>query len=146
MAPYSTSADVQIAAGGETKLIQLSDIDSEQEINAAQVTAAIEEADGVIDAYIGKRWATPLTAPGTAIKWISARLSVIVLKIRRNMATERDMENRALIIEELENIAMGKSLPATTDTPTGTSPEVKDDQVDPSEKRDFERTNLRGFW
>lgn len=142
---YSTQADVQARLRDEARLIQLSG--GTTSVNATNVTSAIEEADGIIDSYVGKRWKTPLTVVAPSIKWISARLAILVLKERTDMLGEREERQLERELEQLRSIAEGRELPHTTDDPETKSPLVADTQRAPDDDdENITRNNLRGFW
>lgn len=142
--PYCDSADVQSRMGGEKRLIAL--FGGVTSVDAAEVASCIEEADGIIDSFIGKRWATPLTSPAPKIKWLSARLAILVRKERVDMLGDREERQFEREIEMCRGIASGKELPDTTDDPETESPMVKDAYIKPdSIIEPVTRDNLEGF-
>jgi phage gp36-like protein len=81
---YSTLAMVQTAAGGSDTLRQISDVEETGAIDADVVADAINDADSVIDSYIGQRVSTPLTVVPRSIQSVSAGWAVRVLRRNRN--------------------------------------------------------------
>ena len=73
---YATSADL-VARFSETEIAQLSDVEDRETINEDVVNAALTDASGEIDSYLGGRYAIPIT--GT----IPARIKAICLDIAR---------------------------------------------------------------
>lgn len=102
--PYSTQADLEHAAGGAHKLVQLADHNGDGVLDAATVTAAIAEADAEIGVWTRKRWtdSIPLT-----VKALSARMAVRVLRRNRTMLTGADVEQQEFDTELLKAIAKG---------------------------------------
>jgi phage gp36-like protein len=85
---YSTQADLQTAVGGLENLVQLADLenaypgDGGAGISAA-VADAIADADGIIDSYVGHRYAVPLSAPSRTIKTVSTNIAARILRANR---------------------------------------------------------------
>jgi phage gp36-like protein len=72
---YCTSADL-IARFSETEIAQLSDTEDRETVNEAVVSAAITDAAGEIDSYLGGRYAVPVASP-------DARLAAVCMDIAR---------------------------------------------------------------
>lgn len=88
---YSTQTDVERAAGGRDALVQLADTAGIGEIDPAEVTRAIEEADALFDSYAQERLATPVAPPiPTILRTMSAAEAVYALKVARNANSDRD--------------------------------------------------------
>lgn len=81
---YSTLDMVQIAAGGSDALRQISDLENAGAIDVDAVASAIQDADGVIDSYLGQRVATPLDVVPHSIQSVSTGWAVRVLRRQRN--------------------------------------------------------------
>lgn len=139
--PYSTQADLEIAAGGAHKLVQLADHNGDGVLDAAAVTAAIAEADAEIGAWTRKRWtdSIPLT-----VKGLSARMAVRVLRRNRGMLTTADIEQQKFDTELLKSIAKGDA------TAVDENAEASSMVVDKAAPRDTTKTvgreKLKGFW
>lgn len=108
---YSTQSQVQTAVGGPEKLAQLSDLANAgtPAIDVAVVAAAIAEADAELNAYIGHRYAVPLSPVPTVVSAKSAAWAARVL--RRNkyngQALDDDLRRQEMDIEWLEGVADG---------------------------------------
>jgi len=63
--PYATQADL-VARHGAEELLQLTDRDNIGVIDATVVAAALADADAVIDGYLARRYALPIT-PASAL-------------------------------------------------------------------------------
>lgn len=57
---YCSVADL-VARFSETEIAQLSDTEDRETVNETIVSAAITDASGEIDSYLGGRYATPIT-------------------------------------------------------------------------------------
>lgn len=57
---YCTVADL-VARFSETEIAQLTDVEDRETVNDAVALAAIVEASGEIDSYLGARYALPIT-------------------------------------------------------------------------------------
>lgn len=143
--PYSTLADVTLAAGGAAKLIQLADYDGDGVVDAGVVDSAIADADGTIDTYLQKRFATPLAAATPAIRRCSARLAVYEMRTQRQMIDKPDEDRHAKDVEWLEAIRDGHNLPGVEPLPLKSSVQI--DQVgDRDATLAVSTARLKGFW
>ena len=116
--PYSTTADVTIAAGGEKRLKQLSDYNADTASDVDVVAEAIAAADALIDSYVAKRFKPPIAAPvPTVIRQMSARLAVLEMKQQRGDLSESDDAKLDRSIKWLEALAKGDVLPDITPLP-----------------------------
>ena len=108
---YSTIADVQIAAGGEARLRELSDVDRTNQVNLAAVESAIVEADAIINSWVHKRHGIDIPAPAPpTIRAISAAMAVYILKTRKaNMVSEVDIQLQEQRIEQLRQFSRGET-------------------------------------
>lgn len=80
---YSTQSDVQTAIGGSVRLREFSDLENTGSIDAAVVARAIAEADGIINSYIGHRFAVPLAVVPATVSTLSARWASRILRMNR---------------------------------------------------------------
>lgn len=147
---YCTQADVQVAAGGATKLAQLSDQDNALSgaVDATVVAAAIAEATAEMASYIGHRISVNAVAAAVpdVVKLKAASWAVRVL--RRNLYNGQpltdDLDREKIDREWLDGVAKGLySL--------GVEPELKNapELIDKAAPRDstmtVSRARLRGF-
>jgi phage gp36-like protein len=90
--PYATDADVQFAAGGADRMLQLFDWNNAQTIDAATLARALEHADGIIDAYARRRFQVPILAPSATIRVFAANLAVHYTRKVRGLITESEAQ------------------------------------------------------
>lgn len=143
---YSTIADVQIAAGGERSLRELSDVDNSNAVDTAAVESAIVEADAEIDSYMHARVAVPMVPPiPPVIRVISAALAVFILKSRRRaLITDVDMTLRASRLEQLAGLASGKITLGVYPEPAK-SELLRYESTDRPSDKAISRDSLKGF-
>jgi len=143
---YSTLADVQVSAGGEKSLRELSDVDNANAVNPAAVASAIAEADAIIDSHVHTRLAVPLTAPiPPVIVAISAALAVFLLKSRRkNLISEIDLQLHESRLMQLQAIATGRVTLGVYPEPTK-SELLRYDSTDRPSDKAVSREALKGF-
>ena len=120
MAPYSVTADVQRAAGGREKLIQLSDQDGAGQIDQAIIDAVIAEADSWINSFFQHRYAVPIDPAQLTkiIVRISAREAVYLMKEDRQGLTDFDKERHDERLEWLTGVKDGTISPGVDPRPT----------------------------
>lgn len=85
---YSTLTDLQALLPEETLIKLSNDQGGATEIDAANIAAAIAQADRVIDGYVGVQRQVPLDPVPGLIATISANLAVFNLYRRRNLVPE----------------------------------------------------------
>lgn len=106
--PYAATENVERAAGGREKLIQLTDLSSAGQIDAAYLADAIEEADSWINSYLQHRIAVPVATPPEILRRVSAAETVYILKNRRESLTEADQTRHEERISWLEGVRKGE--------------------------------------
>ncbi len=94
MAPYASQTQIQLAAGGAVKLVELADWDDDGAADGDVIAMVQAAADGWIDSYLRARFATPVATPSDTLVRVAAEESVYVLRLRRQMVTELDTEAR----------------------------------------------------
>lgn len=142
---YSASADLQVIVGGAAKLAALTDYVNGNAIDAAVVTAAIAEADALINTYASKRFAVPFAATPAAIGALSARIAVRILRRNRQMVLVQDLEEEKVDRKWLEQLAAGGVLPGVEPLPAAGS--IVTDKAGPRDPpRDVSREKTKGFW
>lgn len=140
---YCTKADLVALIGAEA-VDQLSTVGGVQ--SDAYVTAAIDEADRVIDSYAHKRHAVPFAVTPPTIKTLSLQMSIRNLRRNRNMTIAQDVENEKTDRKWLEALSKGEVSIAVEP-----APEASELAVDKYEERDetqknVSRERLKGFW
>ena len=144
---YSTQDDVQMAAGGEKKLLELSDIETEGEINAEVVAQAVADADAEIDSYARQRFSVPFNPVPAIVRQKSAEEAAFLLKQRRqgSFIDDRDLAARQTRLDWLRDLSRGLVTPGLAASPTK-SEAVSASLVEPSsEASRGTRRALRGF-
>jgi phage gp36-like protein len=145
---YCTQADVQTAVGGLAKLAELSDQDNllAGAVNATVVAAAIAEADGEINSYVGHRHHVPLATVPDTVKLKSAQWAARVL--RRNLYNgqplQDDLDREEIDRKWLELVAKGTvSLGIDPEPPKSTA--VSDAVGTRDSTLSISRMKLRGY-
>lgn len=105
---YCAQADVEKAAGGLERLIELTDHAESGNLDADVLNDAIAAADEWIDSYAQKQYAVPFDPAPSIIKRLSAEEAVYRLKDQRDSVTDRDADKHQERIEWLENLARGR--------------------------------------
>lgn len=129
--PYAVEADVERAAGGEEKLIQLTDYELLGQVNSTRVTEAIDEAESVINSYLETRYEVPLTDAEVTeiIRRVTAREAVYILKEQREALTPADQTRHEERIAWLDEVRRGNVSPGIDPRPKKSSnvtPQVGD--------------------
>lgn len=143
---YSTEAEVQVAAGGEARLVQLTDWDETDAVDSARVLNAIEAADAKINSYVGRRLSTPLSVVPNSIKWLSAQLAVLQLKRWRRMFSDDDELEMQEHTNTLVALANGPQIADETQTPLTKSERLANAASDRESTKDVTHAKLKGFW
>lgn len=142
---YSTIADVQQAAGGAKRLLQLSDFDGKNAVDNAIVERAIARADALINVYVHKRYGVDLEAPvPQVVVDLSAEEAVFALKKDRGMLTAEDIELHKERLERLEAIARGQITLGVSPQPAK-SELVVDKAIAPTSDIPIRREAFKGF-
>lgn len=144
--PYSTRANLVIAAGGEKVLLQLADLNGDGAEDDGVIDAAITAADSWIDAYVQKRHAVPLSAPIPAtVVMLSAQEAVYQLRVNRRSKVETDETGHAERLQFLQDVADGKASLGVDPLPTK-STNVVPEVMERRETEDVSRLSTKGFW
>lgn len=149
---YTTQAQVTIAAGGATRLLQICDQDANGSLDADVLAQAQQYADMLIDGHSRMRFAALLDSGGaateTAIALASAE-TVYQLKCMIGQNSENDDRLAAARLALYEKIGSGTFIP---DEPApAESTNVASDWVDAASEGDLDsermsREALKGFW
>lgn len=113
---YCTVADL-VARFGETEIAQLTDLEDRELVNEETVQAAITDAGGEIDSYIGGRYALPITdAVPDMLR--AGCMDLARYRLYDDHPPEVVKERRANFVTWLNRVAMGHvqlalSAPAT---------------------------------
>jgi len=114
---YATQADLVPLRLTQKDLTELTDDDNAGTVNAAIVTAALEEASGRVESYCRNRYVTPLQQSDD-VKALTLDIAVYLLFSRRRETTigETVQTRFDQAISFLKDIASAK---ASLDQPTG---------------------------
>ncbi|MFC1601795.1 gp436 family protein [Candidatus Sumerlaeota bacterium] len=115
---YSSQGDIENRIGDE-RLIQLADLDGDGSADSDVLTAALERADGLIDAYLGRRYVVPVSPVPDIVRELAVDLAVYALhQTRRETLSERDRRAYEDALAFLRDAAAGRvELEATRNTP-----------------------------
>lgn len=141
---YSSRADVVLAAGGVSRLVQISDFDGDGEEDALLVDDALCEAEGVVNSYVRKRYEVPLAPVPEIIRRLTANLAVYILKSRRDAVCEKDAVEQEQRLEWLKGLAEGNIDPGV-DITSPSSPTNKPSATARPSSKKVSRESLKGF-
>lgn len=146
---YSTQAKVQNAVGGPAKLLELTDLANANAptIDAAVVNQAISEADGIINSYVGHRFAVPLTTVPDVIVNLSTAWAARVLRRGKynGQILQDDIDREVIDRKWLDGVAKGLISLGIEPTPAKASI-VNDKSGTRSSSLVVSRQRLRGIW
>ncbi len=143
---YATSADLQRAAGGAERLLQIADHDDDGVLDTDLVNDVLCQAEGLIDSYIRMVHVTPLTVPiPQSITTIAADIAVWMLKGYRDAHNEADIERHDARVRWLEGVAKG-SIDLGAAPTTAASPHNVASSTDRPSSKAVSRETTKGFW
>lgn len=140
--PYTTIQDLENAAGGAARFVQITDWDGDGFPDADAIAAAQARADGLVDSYAAKRYAVPVREPSAALVQVAADETIFQLLVRRGQASDIDREERDIRIAWLDALSEGKVRPS--DPAPRRSSAVADRYR--SSERAVSRGQMKGFW
>lgn len=144
---YTTLSQVQTAVGGAARLLELSDLANEGELDEDVVDAAIAEAEAEIDSYVGHRYAVPLSpVPGVIASRAAAWAARILRRNRYNgQPLQDDLEREETDRKWLLGVADGTISLGIEPGPGAASSVI--DKASPRDPSLFvSRDRTRGFW
>ncbi len=137
---YASQSDIQMAAGGEERLIQLADWDNDGIVDPAVIARAQDAADAFVNAYLRNRYTTPIAAPTPELVRLAADEAVYWMRSARNQTSEEDREMRRLRVTELEQARAGTlRFDDVSRSTRGRSTIIESDS-------DTTRDKLKGMW
>lgn len=150
---YSTQTDVEQAAGGAIRLLQLVDWDNNNAIDAARLAAAIAKADSLIDSYAVKHYKVPFATVPPIITTHSADLAMLYLVRSRGPLSdvEQDLWDSIAGTDEKKPgwlLLLAKGIVTLGVDPAPPASEMVVDQVETAmpTDRDVSREKLAGWW
>lgn len=142
---YATTDQIQNAAGGAARLVELADFDVDGIADVAVLAQAQAEVDGVIDSYVAKRYAVPVATPSLALQAASAAEVVYWLRSKRGGVADDHRREHEERLKWFEAIAKGHAVPSDplpTKASTARSAWVERDDDDAV----VSRASLEGAW
>jgi phage gp36-like protein len=139
---YATQAQMEIAAGGAARLVELSDWDSDGTADTTVIAQCLAEVDSIINSYAAAKYAVPVEDPSVAFQAIAAAEYVYWLTQKRRLVSPEDKEAHDERVAWLVKLSKGQVLPSDP-TPTKSSA-VKSAWVDRASD-DVSRSSLEGF-
>lgn len=106
--PYCTQSDIQTKVTAQT-LVQLTDDQGTGLVDSAVVVSAIKTADTLIDTYLRRRYALPLSPVPDILGELAVQLAIYDLYQRRMRGEMPDdvVSNRKNAVRILEHISDG---------------------------------------
>jgi hypothetical protein len=139
--PYTTQQDLDDAAGGARRFLELADFDGEGAPNAALVLRAQAAADGFVDSFLRKFTAADLerlrATPTATIRRLAADETIFRLRELRQMVSESDRKSQELRRDELKEMRADRLRPDDQKTPRAVFIDNEDD---------VSREGLKGGW
>lgn len=144
---YTTLAQVQTAVGGAARLLELSDLANEGELDEDVVDSAIADAEAEIDSYVGHRYAVPLSpVPGVIAAHAAAWAARILRRNRYNGQPLQDDLDR----EEIDRKWLAGVADGTISLGIEPGARAASGVIDKAAPRDpsltVSRDRTRGFW
>lgn len=148
---YCDQTDVERAAGGRQRLIELSDLAGTGALDSTVVDQAITDASGWADVFIPKRYAIPIAAsPGATppgIRALVAAEAVYLLKGRRpHNLTDDDRDAHKERFDILDRIAKGTLTPGQDPLPARSSQVAPVTGTRDGETYPMSRDGTKGYW
>jgi phage gp36-like protein len=138
--PYCVAADM-LAAYPTARLVELTDDEASGSVSEVRINQALSDAQGLVDAYLGRRYQVPLATPPVAIKRLVLDLAYCGLLERRDVLPEEWKERRKAVQATLDAIATGK-LSVGVDPPPSDSAMALGAEVT-AEDRVFTRATMK---
>lgn len=141
--PYTTYKDLEDAAGGAERFLQLADWDDDSAPDAGVIARAQADADGFIDAHLRKFSPADLerlrASPTATIVSIAAAETIYQIRSKRHGASQTDLDERKQRIETLRELRADKLRADDQKAPRARI-------VEPDEDATVTRKNTRGMW
>ncbi|MBB4287744.1 DUF1320 domain-containing protein [Roseospira goensis] len=141
--PYATSTDL-IATHGQDWLDRVADRDGDGAADAAVVQAALDEAAGQIDAYLGARYALPLVTVPDILRRAAVDLAARLLCTHPADLTEDITARAARADALLRDLSSGRAALPAEAVPGAAPGAPPRPVVTAGPPRHFTRDTLRG--
>jgi phage gp36-like protein len=142
---YATLQDMATRFGQE-ELLQLTDRAGVQAIDGAAVTAALADADAMIETYLAQRYALPVAPVPQLLRRIACDITRFLLS--GDAATDAVRQAHADALRTLRDLAGGAAaLPGAAAAPPGATPATAGGRVEVSAPdRRFERASISDYF
>jgi phage gp36-like protein len=143
--PYASLDELQHAAGGAERLLQLTDWNADGEPDIAAVDQALAQADAFLDQYLALRYEVPIAFPSPVLRGYAAEQAIYWLRQSRGMVGDeenRQLENRQ---RQLELMRDGRLRPDEP-TPTSSTAVVAAFVERDPDTVEVSRHTLKGMW
>lgn len=138
---YATLSDL-IERAGDVEIRQIADRDRDGTADPEVITAALKDADNIINGYVGAKYALPLpTVPDIVVTWA---VSIARYVLHRNGAIKNvrtDYEDAIAALKDVARGAIVLPVPAGEDAPTAVNGTVMACHPEPV----FTPAKLRGW-
>lgn len=145
--PYATQNDIQLAAGGAERFLQLADFDADGIVDAEVIARAQSASDAFIDAYLRNRY-TPdaiaafKVAPPPELRDAAAAEAVYWMRSSKQQISDGDTALREARIKTMEQVRGGTLRFDTAARSGGRSVIIESDSG--SDDAPMSRDRLRG--
>lgn len=144
--PYATTTELQIAAGGARRLVELFDWDGDNVADVAVMEQFLAIAQSEADAnLIAGGHAVPLAAVPLHIAGIVARMACFHALAARRQLTEDDLKVHEIDIAALKAYRAGETFPGMDPQPAASSMKRFDGATQRPESKTVSRAKLNGF-
>ncbi len=140
---YASTTQIQIAAGGADRYVQVFDWDADGVADATVLAQISAEADAWIDSYAGRRYAVPIESPSQVLTLHAAEEVVYRALSKRGMAGPEADKRHEQRVQWLRDLSAGKVVP--TDPPPTKASTATTAWVDRADD-DTSREGWKGFW
>lgn len=142
--PYATTSQIQIAAGGAPRFVELFDWDGDTIADAAVVAQIVAEVDAWIDSYAGRRFAVPIATPTQALTLVAAEEVVYRGLAKRGMAGPEHHQAHDARRAWLVDLAAGRIVPSEPEPAAASS--IVTAWVERDSEDVVSREALKGAW
>ena len=144
---YATQQDLEDAAGGAARFLELTDIDDDGAVDAAPVARAQAAAESWIDSFLSSRYAPlPLAAPTPELRAIAAEETLFRLRQKKpGGASQNELEAHKDRVTQLQAYRSGglrPDLPGVLRSDAGRARIVTSEDAGAIVSRE----SLKGMW
>lgn len=139
---YASRKDIEHAAGGAVRLVQLADWDGDGVADDDVIASARDKAEGIIDSYAAMRYAVPVARPSRTFVQLAAEETVYWLRERRGRLDDTHHLARDLRLQWLVQLAKGRVRPSEPLPPKSRAVVNRYGKS----RRAVSRERMKGFW